>query len=46
MAEGDNLRTQLAALRRILKVTPIDTVRPRRRIADAIVARRAYVFNG
>lgn len=44
MAEGDTLRTQLAALRRLLKVTPIDTVSPRRRIADEAVARRGYIF--
>jgi len=44
MAEGDVLRTQLAALRRILKVTPIDTVAPRRRIADATTAKGGYIF--
>ena len=43
-AEGDTLRTHLAALRRVLKVTPADTVRARRRLADAAVARRAYPF--
>jgi alkylation response protein AidB-like acyl-CoA dehydrogenase len=45
MAEGDVLRTQLAALRRLLKVTPIDTVTPRRRLADATVAARRYLFS-
>jgi len=44
MADGDTLRTLLAALRRILKVTPINTVALRRQIADAIVARKAYPF--
>ena len=39
MAEGDTLRTHLAALRRLLKVTPIDTVSRRRRIADETVRR-------
>ncbi|HEY7789008.1 MAG TPA: acyl-CoA dehydrogenase family protein [Vicinamibacterales bacterium] len=44
MAEGDTLRTSLAALRRLLKVTPIDTISLRRRIADDVVARRGYMF--
>jgi alkylation response protein AidB-like acyl-CoA dehydrogenase len=44
MAEGDTLRTHLAALRRLLKVTPIDTVRRRRRIADETVRRGSYIF--
>ena len=44
MAEGDALRTQLAALRRLLKVTPIDTVSRRRRIADETVRRGSYIF--
>ena len=42
--EGDVLRTQLAALRRLLKVLPTNTVVSRRRIADAIVARGGYIF--
>ncbi|MGE5361914.1 MAG: acyl-CoA dehydrogenase family protein [Bacteroidales bacterium] len=44
MAEGDMLRTQLAALRRLLKLTPINTVAIRRRLADETVARGAYIF--
>ncbi len=44
MAEGDILRTQLAALRRLLKVTPANTVAMRRRLADATVAKGAYLF--
>ncbi|OFW38936.1 MAG: hypothetical protein A3J29_21895 [Acidobacteria bacterium RIFCSPLOWO2_12_FULL_67_14b] len=44
MAEGDVLRTQLAALRRLLKVTPANTVVMRRRLADATVAKGGYVF--
>ena len=44
MAEGDTLRTLLAALRRVLKVTPINTVALRRRIADAIVEKKEYPF--
>ena len=44
MAEGDVLRTQLAALRRLLKVAPANTVAMRRRLADATVARGSYLF--
>jgi len=44
MAEGDTLRTMLAALRRLTKVTPVNTVVMRRRLADATVARGGYVF--
>ena len=44
MAEGDILRTHLAALRRLLKVMPIDTVSRRRRIADETVSRGGYIF--
>jgi alkylation response protein AidB-like acyl-CoA dehydrogenase len=44
MAEGDVLRTQLAALRRLLKVTPANTVAMRRRLAEATVAKGAYLF--
>jgi alkylation response protein AidB-like acyl-CoA dehydrogenase len=44
MAEGDTLRTHLAALRRLLKVTPIDTVSRRRRIAEETVRRGNYIF--
>ena len=44
MSEGDTLRTLLAALRRILKVTPVNTVALRRQIADVAVDKRAYPF--
>ena len=44
MADGDVLRTQLAALRRLLKVTPVNTVVLRRRLADAVVAKGGYIF--
>ena len=44
MADGDVLRTQLAALRRLLKVTPVNTVVMRRRLADATVAKGGYIF--
>jgi alkylation response protein AidB-like acyl-CoA dehydrogenase len=42
MAEGDALRTLLAALRRLLKVAPVNTIAMRRTLADAAVDRRAY----
>jgi hypothetical protein len=42
MAEGDTLRTLLAALRRLLKVTPVNTVALRRTLADAAVAEGKY----
>lgn len=44
LGEGDMLRTHLAALRRLLKVPPVDTVMKRRRIADETVARGRYIF--
>jgi alkylation response protein AidB-like acyl-CoA dehydrogenase len=44
MSDGDTLRTMLAALRRVLKVTPINTVAARRRLADETVARGGYPF--
>jgi alkylation response protein AidB-like acyl-CoA dehydrogenase len=44
MASGDVLRTELAALRRLLKVAPADTVAPRRSLADATVRAGAYIF--
>jgi alkylation response protein AidB-like acyl-CoA dehydrogenase len=45
MAEGDTLRTQLAALRRVLKVTPVNTVAIRRALADTTVAKGSYIFS-
>jgi alkylation response protein AidB-like acyl-CoA dehydrogenase len=44
MTDGDTLRTLLAALRRVMKVTPINTVALRRQIADVIVEKQAYPF--
>jgi alkylation response protein AidB-like acyl-CoA dehydrogenase len=44
MTSGDTQRTMLAALRRLLKVTPVDTIAARRRLADGTVDKRAYVF--
>jgi alkylation response protein AidB-like acyl-CoA dehydrogenase len=44
MTDGDMLRTLLAALRRLMKVTPVNTVALRRRLSDAALARTAYPF--
>jgi alkylation response protein AidB-like acyl-CoA dehydrogenase len=44
MSEGDTLRTLLAALRRLMKVAPINTVGLRRRLADATAAKGSYIF--
>jgi len=44
MSDGDTLRTMLAALRRLLKATPANTVALRREIAEATVSRMGYPF--
>ena len=44
MAEGDTLRTQLAALRRLAEGDARNTVAMRRRLADATVAKGGYLF--
>ena len=44
MAEGDDLRMLLGALRRLLKVTPVNTIVLRRQLADAAVERKSYPF--
>jgi len=44
MTDGDTLRTLLAALRRLLKPVPVNTVARRRQIADAILDRKAYPY--
>ena len=45
MFEGDDLRLNLAALRRLLKVTPVNTVTMRRRLAEAVVDRAGYMLS-
>jgi butyryl-CoA dehydrogenase len=42
VAEGDALRTQLAALRRLLRWIPINTVKTRQRIADYLTDQGRY----
>jgi len=45
MADGDTLRTLLAALRRLLKVQPANAVALRRQLADAATAAPGYIFS-
>jgi len=44
VAEGDALRTQLAALRRLLRWTPTNTVRARQKIADFLIESNRYAL--
>jgi hypothetical protein len=44
LAEGDELRVLLAALRRLLKAPPCNTVALRRRLADETIAKGSYLF--
>jgi alkylation response protein AidB-like acyl-CoA dehydrogenase len=44
IAEGDVLRTQMAALRRLLKAGPVNTATLRRRLAENTTASGAYLF--
>jgi alkylation response protein AidB-like acyl-CoA dehydrogenase len=44
VADGDTLRTQLAALRRLMRWMPINTVRTRQRIAEFLIDSNAYAL--
>jgi hypothetical protein len=44
MAEGDELRTLLAALRRFTKLTPVNTIAARQRIAAEMIQANRYVY--
>ena len=44
MSEGDELRTLLAALRRFTKLSPVNTIVARQRIADVMIAANKYVY--
>lgn len=44
VSEGDTLRTNLAALRRFTKFTPINTIELRRKVADVMLAANKYPF--
>ena len=45
-SDGDTLTTQLAALRRLAKHAPLDTIALRRRVAKAVLAQDRYPFEG
>src|SRR5215813_11357684 len=44
IAEGDMLRTQLAGLRRLLRWTPINTIKARQRIAEFLADSNRYAL--
>jgi alkylation response protein AidB-like acyl-CoA dehydrogenase len=44
MSEGDELRTMLAALRRFTKLTPMNTIAARQRIAEMLIQANKYVY--
>ena len=44
MAEGDELRTLLAALRRFTKLTPMNTITARQRIADVLIVANKWAY--
>src|ERR687884_848819 len=44
MSEGDELRTLLAALRRFTKLTPVNTIAARQRIADVLIKANKYAY--
>jgi alkylation response protein AidB-like acyl-CoA dehydrogenase len=44
LSEGDTLRGNLAALRRLLRLTPSSAVPARRALSDATVSRGSYLF--
>jgi alkylation response protein AidB-like acyl-CoA dehydrogenase len=44
MADGDELRTLLAALRRFTKLTPVNTVAARQRIANVLIVANKWAY--
>jgi len=44
IAEGDTLRTQLSALKKLTRFTPVNTIALRRQIADAVIKIGRYPF--
>jgi alkylation response protein AidB-like acyl-CoA dehydrogenase len=44
IAEGDTLRTQLSALKKLTRFTPVNTIALRRQIADAVIKVGRYPF--
>jgi hypothetical protein len=44
IAEGDVLRTQLSALKKLTRFTPVNTIALRREIADSVIKMGRYPF--
>jgi alkylation response protein AidB-like acyl-CoA dehydrogenase len=44
IAEGDVLRTQLSALKKLTRFTPVNTIALRRKIADSVIKMGRYPF--
>jgi alkylation response protein AidB-like acyl-CoA dehydrogenase len=44
IAEGDTLRTQLSALKKLTRFTPVNTIGLRREIADSVIKMGRYPF--
>jgi alkylation response protein AidB-like acyl-CoA dehydrogenase len=44
IAEGDTLRVQLGALRRLMRWTPLNTIKTRQRIADFLIENGRYTL--
>jgi len=44
VAEGDTLRTQLSALKKLTRFTPVNTIARRREIAEAVIKMGRYPF--
>jgi hypothetical protein len=44
IAEGDVLRTQLSALKKLSRFTPVNTIALRRQIADSVIKIGRYPF--
>jgi hypothetical protein len=44
IAEGDVLRTQLSALKKLTRFTPVNTIALRREIADSVIKMGKYPF--
>jgi alkylation response protein AidB-like acyl-CoA dehydrogenase len=44
MSEGDELRTLLAALRRFTKLTPMNTIAARQRVADVLIEANKWAY--
>jgi hypothetical protein len=44
IAEGDTLRTQLSALKKLTRFNPINTIALRREIADSVIRIGRYPF--